>query len=190
MAVKYSQRLSYVLNAIPYVKFLEQSNYVINSNCYYWFRNLNMHSSLIRRHQPRLLRVCSVESNGLFWGRWQPDGVQGSWERGWQMLWQHVNVCEVSWLQNLSCPVEQKTHRKPNISIKDLSIIRAEDLSWGGENTIVVIVVVQLFKLYLSVAPWTVAHQAPLSLGSPSLEHWSGLPFPPPGDLPKQGIKL
>ena len=70
MAVKYSQRLSYVLNAIPYVKFLEHSNYVINSsNHYYWFGNLNMHSSLIRGHQPRLLRVCSIESYGWFWGR-------------------------------------------------------------------------------------------------------------------------
>ena len=128
MAVKYSQRLSYVLNAIPYVKFLEHSNYVINSsNHYYWFGNLNMHSSLIRGHQPRLLRVCSVESNGWFWGRWQPGGAQSSWERGWQRFWPHDNVCEASWLQNLSCPVEQKTYRKPNISIKDLSIIRAED---------------------------------------------------------------
>ena len=28
--------------------------------------------------------------------------------------------------------------------------------------------------------PWTVAHQAPLSMGFPGLEHWSGLPFPSP----------
>ena len=32
--------------------------------------------------------------------------------------------------------------------------------------------------------PWTVAHQAPLSIGFPRQEYWSGLPFPPPGDLP------
>ena len=35
--------------------------------------------------------------------------------------------------------------------------------------------------------PWTVAHQAPLSMGSPRQQYWSGLPFPPPGDLPDQG---
>ena len=35
----------------------------------------------------------------------------------------------------------------------------------------------------------TVAHQAPLSTGFPRQEHWSGLPFPSPGDLPKPGIK-
>ena len=37
--------------------------------------------------------------------------------------------------------------------------------------------------------PWTIAHQAPLSMGFPGQEHWSGLPFPPPGDLPDLGIE-
>ena len=32
--------------------------------------------------------------------------------------------------------------------------------------------------------PWTVARQAPLSMEFPRQEYWSGLPFPPPGDLP------
>ena len=36
---------------------------------------------------------------------------------------------------------------------------------------------------------WTVAHQAPLSLGFPRQEYWSGLLFPSPGDLPDPGIK-
>ena len=36
----------------------------------------------------------------------------------------------------------------------------------------------------VSVIPWAVAHQAPLSMGFPKQEYWSGLPFPPPGDLP------
>ena len=38
--------------------------------------------------------------------------------------------------------------------------------------------------------PWTVACQAPLSMGFPRQEYWSGLPFPSPGDLPDPGIKL
>ena len=37
--------------------------------------------------------------------------------------------------------------------------------------------------------PWTVALQAPLSMGSSRQEHWSGLPFPSPGDLPNPGIE-
>ena len=45
-------------------------------------------------------------------------------------------------------------------------------------------------RLYSTFAtPWTAARQAPSSMGFPRQEHWSGLPFPPPGDLPKQGNK-
>ena len=42
----------------------------------------------------------------------------------------------------------------------------------------------------LFVTPWTVAYQAPLSMGFPKQEYWSGLSFPPPGDLPYPGIEL
>ena len=41
----------------------------------------------------------------------------------------------------------------------------------------------------LFAIPWTVARQAPLSLGFSRQGYWSGLPFPPPGDLPHPGIK-
>ena len=41
----------------------------------------------------------------------------------------------------------------------------------------------------LLATPWTVARQAPLSMGSSRREYWSGLPCPPPGHLPKPGIK-
>ena len=36
---------------------------------------------------------------------------------------------------------------------------------------------------------WTLAHLDPLSMGFPRQEHWSGLPFPSPGDLSEPGIK-
>ena len=39
------------------------------------------------------------------------------------------------------------------------------------------------------VTPWTVAHQAPLSMGFSRQEYWSGMPFSPPGDLLDPGIK-
>ena len=42
---------------------------------------------------------------------------------------------------------------------------------------------------YDSATPQTVARQAPLSMGLSRQEHWSGLPFPTPGDLPNPGIK-
>ena len=41
-----------------------------------------------------------------------------------------------------------------------------------------------------SVSLWTVAHQAPLSMGFSRQEHWSGLPCPPPGALPDVGQQL
>ena len=39
------------------------------------------------------------------------------------------------------------------------------------------------------VKPWTVACQAPLSMGFSRQEHWSGFPFPSPGDLPNPGLE-
>ena len=41
----------------------------------------------------------------------------------------------------------------------------------------------------LCAALWTVACQAPLSMAFSRQEYWSGLPCPPPGDLPNPGIK-
>ena len=46
-----------------------------------------------------------------------------------------------------------------------------------------------LSHVLLFATPWTVAHQAPPSMGFSKREYWSGLPFPSPGDLPNPGIK-
>ena len=42
-------------------------------------------------------------------------------------------------------------------------------------------------RVQLFMTPWTVARQAPLSMGFSRQEYWSGLPCPPPGDLPDPG---
>ena len=47
-----------------------------------------------------------------------------------------------------------------------------------------------LSHVRLFATPWTVAHQAPLPMGFPRQEYWSGFPFPSPGHLPDTGIKL
>ena len=44
-------------------------------------------------------------------------------------------------------------------------------------------------RVRLSVAPWTVAHQAPPAMGFSRQEYWSGLPCPSPGNLPDRGIE-
>ena len=46
-----------------------------------------------------------------------------------------------------------------------------------------------LSRVQLFETPWTVAPQAPLSMGFSRQEYWSGLPFPSPGDLPDPGIE-
>ena len=51
------------------------------------------------------------------------------------------------------------------------------------------VVVQSLSYVQLFATPWTVADQAPLSVGFPRQEYWSGLPFPPSGDLPNPEIK-
>ena len=44
-------------------------------------------------------------------------------------------------------------------------------------------------RVRLFMTPWTVAYQAPPSMGFSRQEYWSGLPFPSPGDLSHPGIE-
>ena len=46
-----------------------------------------------------------------------------------------------------------------------------------------------MFMFSLFETPWTVAHQAPPSMGFSGQEYWSGLPYPPPRDIPDPGIE-
>ena len=46
-----------------------------------------------------------------------------------------------------------------------------------------------LSRVRLYVTPWTVVRLAPLSMGFPRQEDWSGVPLPSPGDLPNPGIE-
>ena len=52
-----------------------------------------------------------------------------------------------------------------------------------------VVVLSRFSRVRLFATLWTVARQAPLSLGSPRQEYWSGLPCPPPGVLPHPGME-
>ena len=59
-----------------------------------------------------------------------------------------------------------------------MNVMKNEKWTWRSFN-----------RVWLFVTPWTVAHQAPLSVEFSRPEHWSGLPFPFPGDLPNPVIK-
>jgi len=80
--------------------------------------------------------------------------------------------------ENRSKTRQVNTHRS-NTRISDHS---AHPLQWSEVKS--------LSHIRLFATLWTVAHQAPLSMGFSRQEYWSGLPFPSPGDLPDPGIEL
>ena len=59
----------------------------------------------------------------------------------------------------------------------------------GGQFSTLKVKVKSLSHVRLFATPWTVAHQAPPSMGSSRQEYWSGLSFPSLGDLPDPGIE-
>ena len=59
----------------------------------------------------------------------------------------------------------------------------------GKPSTLDAGVLSHLSHVQLFVTPWTVAHQVTLSMDFSRQEYWSGLPFPPPGDLPDPGME-
>ena len=77
--------------------------------------------------------------------------------------WEIVNILKIS-----KSSVENHLHQL--------------EVKWRSE-------VKSLSHVRLFVTPWTVAYQAPPSMGFSRQEYWSGLPFPSPGDLPKPGIE-
>ena len=65
-----------------------------------------------------------------------------------------------------------------------MTIINQKD----AYNMINMCVLSHFSHVQLFVTPWTVARQAPLSMGFSRQEYWSGLPCPPPGNLPNPEI--
>ena len=67
------------------------------------------------------------------------------------------------------------------------------EVEWFYEHTAptvsCAVLCVMLSRVQLFSTPWIVACQAPLSMGLSRQEYWSGVPFPPPGDLPDPGFK-
>ena len=72
------------------------------------------------------------------------------------------------------------------ISQTNVSCVGRQILNYQESPRLCVLV---LNHIQLFVTPWTVAHQAPLSMGFFRQEYWSVLPFPSPGDPPDPGIE-
>ena len=91
------------------------------------------------------------------------------WYNGWELtLWNQLD-----WIGTMSTPYT--SFKLLNFFEPQFSITGGQwDLFNGGGGLVT--------KLCPTlVTPWTVTHQAPLSMGFPRQEHWSGLSFPPPG---------
>ena len=76
-------------------------------------------------------------------------------------------------------PVHQCSHEKPHSSTARVFYSHPKHTGGG-------LVAESCPTLAIS---WTIACQAPLSMGFSRQEYWSGLPFPSPGDLPNLGIE-
>ena len=82
--------------------------------------------------------------------------------------------------------LETRIEKMPERFNKDLEEIKKSQYIM---NNAINEQVKSLSHVRLFATPWTVAHQAPLSMGFSRQEYWSGLPFPSPGDLPDPGIE-
>ena len=93
--------------------------------------------------------------------------------QGWSFKWDLVKKKKK----------KRKKERKKNCC-------REECLTWSSEQWWCFLLVVQLLShIWLFMTPWTIAHQAPLSMGFPRKKYYRRLPFPSPGDGLNPGIK-
>ena len=88
--------------------------------------------------------------------------------------------------------VTQSRTRLKRLSSSSSSLIYASLMAQLEKNLLAMqekVKVKSLSRVRLFATPWTVAYQAPLSMGFSRQQYWSGLPFPSPGDLPDPEIE-
>ena len=87
----------------------------------------------------------------------------------------------------------KETWREWSIQLSPEDVLRNDYLSGGTkiapEKEVKWSEVKWLSHVGLFATPWTVAYQAPPSMGFSRQEYWSGVPFPSPGELPDPGIE-
>ena len=132
--------------------------------------------------QARILEWVAMPSS--WWSAWLRDGTLSLKSRALagELFtasasypdWKNTNALFYLYNQWVHFPPSQK--KSEDVVLTCFSRMRAWLLGHFSH--------VQLF-----MTPWIVAHQAPLSMGFFRQEYWSGLPWPPPGDLPDPGIE-
>ena len=123
--------------------------------------------------------LWSRQTGGYPWGNSQPGGLDKN----------HREVC-LSWKGKLSVsPYEYQSRTQEAADMQASSNRLCDDQDVRPLNVPFTQLVVcqSLSRVWQLAALWTVARQAPLSMGFSRQGYWSGLPFPPPEDLPNPG---
>ena len=112
---------------------------------------------------------------------------RGAWQAKVHGVAKELDMTE--WLNSNHCNTSC-IYTSPFIDIC-LSFLKLNIKTWkrGGLNWLQCSCVCVLSCVWLFVTSWTVAHQAPLSMGFLRQEPWSGLPFPPPRNLSNPGME-
>ena len=110
--------------------------------------------------------------------------VRHDWVSKQQQIWESVETLRIGLLCREMGPLSQKIENTLNTLLE--SQMQKKCMCGSRRN---VCVLSHFSRVWLFVTPWTVAHQAPLSMRFSRQEYWSGLPFPSPGDLPDPGIE-
>ena len=145
-------------------------------------------------------RATRSRPQSSWWPRFtsfQPKIPQMSWEKASSF---GFHVCQADTREQ---SLANKSFRE-NAFLGDLKLVASEliqkkipfvrrkgapDLNTAPCNRYLRLVTHLLGRVRLFATPWTAARQAPLSMGFPSQEYWSGLPFLSPGDLLHPGIE-
>ena len=101
-----------------------------------------------------------------------------------------ISTLRYSYLHKLQVLLKDKLSQKHLKYTIELWQLRSSAGPVLKDHPVIIVVVVQSLNRAQHFAnPWTIACQAPLSMGFPRKEYWSGLPFPSRGDLPNPEIK-
>ena len=134
---------------------------------------------------PESCRLCVLLRRGswLVSFRGREDPGAGKCVR--LVLWYTGLGCRATWVVRLDISWRRQAHCRVLEEPRAEGGHRKTEKCRVSTGAAQVLICIQLFE-----TPWTVAPQAPLSMGFSRQEYWSGLPFPPPGDLPDPGTEL
>ena len=107
----------------------------------------------------------------------------------WGLLWRLASCCQTNWLPPRVLWAILWLHHLSSFYSRHSTLTCRDLASWSLLWAELKVKVFSLSHVPLFVTPWTVGHQAPLSMELSRREYWSGSPFPSPGDLPEPGIK-